>query len=316
MAIMITHSLIIPVYKNAKNIDSLLKNLTSYFKEMPFSGEVIFVIDGNPESEYQILRNKLKKTFFEAQLILHSRNFGSFAAIRTGLEHAQGKYIATMSADEQEPLSLIHNFFEILEKGEVELVVGTRKKRSDAWLTTVFSNLFWKTYRYFVNPEIPDGGVDVFACSSRFKDELLQLSEANTSLVGQIYWLGFERKTVFYERQKRRDGKSAWTFSKKMKYMIDSIFSFTDLPLKLLLALGFSGIFISVSFAFIILFAKSLGEITVPGYSSTFLIVTFFGSINIVCSGIVGLYMYRTYENTKQRPLTIVSRLEKFRPKR
>lgn len=313
---MITYSLIIPVYKNSQNIDSLIKNLSSFFSKFSIQSEVVFVIDGNPEKEYQLLRKVLTHVPFSSQLILHSKNFGSFAAMRTGLKHARGRYLAIMAADEQEPLSLIETFFSTLSENKYELLVGSRNKRVDPWLTTLTSGIFWKMYRRLINSEIPDGGVDVFACTSRFRDELLQMSEANSSLIGQIFWLGFDRKIIYYNRQKRKDGKSAWTFSKKFNYMVDSIFSFTDLPLKLLILIGCLGVILSVILALITLYAKSIGEISVPGYSSTFLIVTFFGSINIVCVGIVGLYIHRIYENTKHRPISIVSKIETFISKR
>lgn len=313
---MITDSLIIPVYKNAANIESLINQLSTFFRSRSGNAEVIFVIDGNPEQEFELLQRYLKQVPFSSKLILHSRNFGSFAAMRTGLAAAKGKYIALMAADQQEPMSLISDFFSTLKTGEYEVVVASRKKRSDQWISTIASQLFWSSYRWLVNPEIPVGGVDVFGCTQKFKNELLRLSETNTSLIGQIYWLGFSRKVIYYERQKRVVGRSAWTIAKKINYMMDSIFSFTDLPLRLLLLFGAVGIFTSLTMTVIILWAKNYGEITVPGYASTFLVVTFFGSINMVSLGIVGLYIYRTYENTKHRPGTIVSQVQVFSRRR
>jgi glycosyltransferase involved in cell wall biosynthesis len=250
---------------------------------------------------------------FKSKLIVLSRNFGSFAAIRTGLERASGNLYAVMAADLQEPPALILEFFRTLDQDEADIVVGTRTARHDPFLSRAFSKIFWAFYRRAIIPDTPPGGVDVFACNKKFRDELLKLEESHSSLVGLVLWLGFRRKAIPYQRAKRAHGRSGWTFKKKVKYLADSSFSFSSLPIHLLIWLGMAGVALSIIFSSIVVWARLAGLISVPGYAPQILTVTFFGSLNLVCLGIVGSYVWRAFENTKFRPQSVVMLELEFR---
>ena len=299
------NSLVIPVYKNAENIPSLIAALKELDREIA-SLEVVFVVDGSPDSSAILLSQLLPASGITAQLLLLSRNFGSFAAIRAGLQAARGERFAVMAADLQEPPELVTTFFKVLETEPVDIVIGTRESRADPVLSRLPSIIFWKIYKKFVVPEIPEGGVDVFACNVGFRNHLLLLDESHSSLVALLFWMGFRRKVVSYTRQAREHGKSAWTFKKKYVYFKDSIFSFTDVPIRLLTWVGTMGILFSVMMAAIVLLGRLTGWIIVPGYSATVLTIIFFGALNLLGLGIVGTYAWRTYENTKRRPSVLV----------
>jgi polyisoprenyl-phosphate glycosyltransferase len=241
-----------------------------------------------------------------------SRNFGSFLAIRVGLQKATGPYFAVMTADLQEPADLIVAFFDELAKDEADVVVGTRMSRDDPFLRRLGSQLFWFFYRKLVQPEVPRGGIDVFGCNAAFQRELLKLEESHSSLVGLVVWLGFRRKAIPYKRRRRQHGSSAWTLTKRMRYLADSSFSFSDLPINVLLWVGSAGLLISVVFSIILLWCQLTGRIQVPGYSPIVLTIIFFGSINLICLGIVEAYVWRVYENTKKRPEAVVLRETQF----
>jgi polyisoprenyl-phosphate glycosyltransferase len=179
-------------------------------------------------------------------------------------------------------------------------------------VTRTLSSMFWWSYRTFVQPDIPPGGVDVFGCTRAFRDELLALGEANTSLVGQIFWLGHRRVAIPYQRAPRRHGRSAWSFSRKRKYLMDSVFAFSDLPIRLLIATGGVGLAAAVVLALVVGVARIAGLVEVPGYAMTMITLLFFGGLNAFGLGIVGAYTWRAYENTKHRPLAIVQRAEAF----
>ncbi len=143
-----------------------------------------------------------------ARVVEHSRNFGSFAAIQTGMALARGSYIAVMAADLQEPPELLIEFLRRLAGGQVDVVAGQRVTREDrgAWL----SNVYWSLYRRFVLPEIPPAGVDVFACSAPVRDVICSLEAVHTSLVAQLFWVGFRRelgslRSTSAPRQERLD---------------------------------------------------------------------------------------------------------------
>lgn len=307
------YSLIIPVYKNEESIPALLTELEKMNDHLRQKLTVTFVIDGSPDNSYGALKALLPQAKFRATLIQHSKNFGSFAAIRTGLQFAEGPLFAVMAADLQEPPALIRSFFAALESNQCDIAYGQRKARKDPFLTRLNSTIFWRFYRAFVIKDIPDGGVDIFACNLSARNEVLRFSESHSSLVAQLFWVGFRRKAIEYERLPRLQGKSAWTFSKKLNYLLDSIFSFTDLPIKALISIGFLGVFTSIMLATLVIAFKYFGKIPVSGYTALLITIVFFGALNLLGIGIIGSYVHRAYENTKMRPLSIVMANEKFK---
>jgi glycosyltransferase involved in cell wall biosynthesis len=311
-----TLSIVIPVYRNAESIPHLLIALSDVARkanqDFSYATEVVFVVDGGPDNSYALLAQSLPAAPFASQLLLHSRNFGSFSAIRTGLHAARGEYFGVIAADLQEPPELVLQFLEKLHTSEFDVVVGCRENRQDPFFSRVASDAFWKLYKKFVIREIPEKGVDVFGCNSVFREQLLQLGEANSSLIGLIFWLGFKRGEVMYERRERQHGKSAWTLKKKINYLLDSIFSFTDLPIRLLTLFGLLGLIVSILLGIVVAAAKLVGGILVPGYAATVLTVIFFGGLNSLGLGIVGTYAWRAFENTKGRPLAVVMAKQLF----
>ncbi|HTA17809.1 MAG TPA: glycosyltransferase family 2 protein [Polyangia bacterium] len=304
-------SVVIPVYRNSGNIAPLLAALAelgaSLRKEKGDELEAVFVVDGSPDDSHARLLAAMPSFPVRAQLLSLSRNFGSFAAVRAGLEAARGDRFAVIAADLQEPPHLVVDFNERLAAGRCDVVVGARTKRADPLLTRLASSLYWKAYRRWVLPEIPRGGVDCFGCTRQVRDEILKLRENNSSLVGLLYWVGFQRELIEYERRRRTIGESAWTFAKKLRYLSDSVFNFTDLPIRMLFRIGFFGMLASTVASFLVLAARLTNRITVPGYTATVLMVVFFGALNCLGLGIIGGYAWRTLENTKQRPNYLVA---------
>jgi len=307
MAVMIKYSIVIPVYKNEESIFRLLRSLAEINKQLSGNMEAVFVIDGSPDNSYSLLKSKIEEMDFSAQIIAHSRNFGSFPAIRTGLMVAKGQFFSVMAADLQEPPELTLQFFNELTKNECDVVIGTRDTRHDPWISRLTSNLFWWFYRRFVVQDMPKGGVDVFGCNLTFKNHLVGLTESRSSLIALIFWLGFRRHYISYDRQVRQEGKSSWTMKKKVDYMMDSLFSFTDYPIKLLIRTGFIGSVLSFLVGSFIALSRLTGYIHFPGYSAIMVTLLFIFSVNLLSLGVVGAYAWRGYENSKRRPLSIVS---------
>lgn len=307
-------SLVIPVYRNEDSLDELLQVLQGLRSRLSDGLEVVFVVDGSPDRCHALLRERLPDTGLRAQLILLTRNFGAFAAVRTGLVHAQGSCFAVMAADLQEPPELVLQMHERLLAQDVDVVVAERTERHDPFWQRWQSKLFWGLYRRYVVPDMPVGGVDVFACNQAFRQALLALDESRSSLIAQIFWLGFRRASVPYVRQPRRHGSSAWTLSKKIAYLADSVFAFSDLPLRLLTRAGALGLLVACVLGGLVLVGKLAGWIDVPGYAMTLLAILFFGALNLLSLGIVGTYAWRAYENTKQRPHAVVLQARQFGP--
>lgn len=299
-------SIVIPVYKNEAFLEKLVGDLEDVARQLHGELEVVFVVDGSPDRSHALLQQALPKAGFHSQLLLLTRNFGSFSAVAAGLGAAKGEYLAVIAADRQEPPDLTLRFFAELEKRDCDIVFGQRESRADPWLTRLSARIFWGLYRRFVQRDMPPGGIDVFACTRAACDVLLNLREANTSLVGLLMWVGFRRRFIGYGRLVRESGTSAWTFRRKLRYLKDSIFAFSDLPLRLLGHIGLLGMVVSVIIAVLTVVARLAAGIDVPGYAATVSIIVFFGGLNSFGISLLGEYLWRTFENSKQRPRYIV----------
>ena len=297
------NSLVVPVYGNAGSIDALVETVSHLARSVDGRLETIFVIDGSPDDSRERLLTALQGTGLDARLVDHSRNFGSFAAIRTGMSLARGRYIAVMAADLQEPPELVIEFLQRLATGTVDVVAGERASREDRG--TAAANLYWRLYRRFVMADIPATGVDVFACTAAVRDVICSLEHVNTSLVAQLFWVGFRREIVPYHRRPS-PGESGWTLRRKLRYLSDSVFAFTDLPVRLLWVVGLLGLALGILVSIVIVIARATGAIDVPGYAATILVIVFFGSLNLIGLGIIGSYVWRAYETIKGRPGAIV----------
>lgn len=305
------NSLVVPVYGNSRSIKPLVSTVESIEGALEGGLETIFVIDGSPDDSREKLVALLADRKLDAQIIDHARNFGSFAAIRTGLRHARGRFIAVMAADLQEPPELVVEFLRRLATGEVDVVAGERASRDDRG--DAASKLYWSLYGRFIMSDIPPGGVDVFACTVPVRDVLCSLESVHTSLVAQLFWVGFRRELVPYNRLPS-PGPSGWTFRRKLRYLSDSVFAFTDLPVRVLWLVGLLGLVLGGILAAAVVVAKISGTISVPGYAATVLLIVFFGSLNMVGLGIIGSYVWRAYETVKGRPGAIVRDVTRFSP--
>jgi glycosyltransferase involved in cell wall biosynthesis len=297
------NSLVIPVYGNSSTIESLVAAIAGIQEQIEGNLEVVFVVDGSPDDSRAKLLDALQGSALFARVVDHSRNFGSFAAIRTGMALARGERIAVMAADLQEPPGLIVEFLRRLAGGNVDVVAGERASRNDRG--DLASKSYWRLYRRFVLSEIPPDGVDVFACTAAVRDVICSLESVHTSLVAQLFWIGFRRELVPYDRGVS-PGASGWTLRRKLRYLSDSVFAFTDLPVRALWLIGLAGLSLGVLVATAVLIARLAGAITVPGYAATVLVIVFFGSLNMIGLGIIGSYVWRAYETVKGRPGAIV----------
>jgi glycosyltransferase involved in cell wall biosynthesis len=300
-------SVILPVYRNAESLAPLVADLGRVLPGIPGGAEAVFVVDGSPDDSAMRLMELLPKAPFPSQVLLLSRNFGSFNAVRAGLEAARGENCAAIAADLQEPTEILARYAEALGRGDADVVFGRRTGRSDPYPSRLLAQAYWALYRRFVLPDVPAGGIDTFACTRKVRDVIVGMGESNTSLVGLLVWVGFRRSFVDYERLPRRHGRSAWTLGRKFRYLLDSVFGFSDLPLRLLLLAGTTGVLASSVLGLIVILRRLLGGIEVPGYTALMTAMLFFGALQLLGIGILGGYVWRTFENSKRRPNFVVA---------
>lgn len=310
----VRYSVVVPVYGNADTLAAVVDRLVEMDAELGGGLEAVFVVDGSPDDSLEVLRSLLPTCGIPTQLLAHSRNFGSFAAIRTGLAHGRGDYLAAMAADLQEPPELVRDFFLILREDRADVVVGARTKRQDPFLSSLLARTFWGLYRRTVHRDIPPGGVDIFGCTRTVAHRLVSLGESHSSLVGLLYWVGYRRLEVPYARQERTSGKSGWSIRRKYRYFLDSVYSFSDLPITLLVTVGAVGSLMTVAVSLVTVVARIAGLIVVPGYTALMLVTLMSATTLLLGLGVVGSYVWRTYENSKQRPTAIAMSHDLFGP--
>ena len=308
-----TSSIIVPIFRNEGTLPGLLAQLAQLLHDDHASVEVVFVIDGSPDNSHAVLKQQLPGMPFASQIVVLSRNFGAFAAVRAGLAAASGDRLAVLAADLQQPVSSVRLMFDALDRG-ADIAIGQRASREDPWLSRVASQLFWRFYRRFVQPQMSPGGVDSFACTRQVRDLLIALPEANSTLVGLLFWVGFRREAVPYPRAARKVGRSGWSFRRKIRYAFDTIFAFSDLPLTLMMFAGFAGIAVALAASVVVLIGWAYGTIDVRGYTPLMLVSLFAFSTTLFALGVVGGYVWRIFENTKGRPMHIVHSVEHIAP--
>jgi glycosyltransferase involved in cell wall biosynthesis len=310
----VRYSVVVPIYGNRDSLVALVDRLAALNERLGGGLEGVFVVDGSPDDSLAVLREILAGGALEAQVLSHSRNFGSASAVRSGLAVARGDYIAVMAADLQEPPEVAESFFNLLEADECDIALGERIGRDDPATSAAMASLYWRLYQRFINREIPTGGVDVFGCTRSIAQRIVSFPETHTSLIALLYWLGYRRRYVQYRRQARHSGVSAWTFSRKLRLLFDSIYAFTDLPIILLQVIGFAGTIFSFLIGVIVFVGWLLGAVKQPGYTPIMIAIAGSASALLLGLGVVGSYVWRTYENSKSRPLELVATHEYFEP--
>jgi glycosyltransferase involved in cell wall biosynthesis len=306
-------SVIVPVYRNEATLPAVVDRFADLARELHAPVEVVFVVDGSPDASAVVLQRLLFEGGpFSSQLIVLSRNFGSFSAIRAGLAAAEGEIVAIQTADLQEPPHLLVDFYNALAGGEHDVALGVRTHRADPAGSRMAALLFWRMYHRFIQPEMPVRGIDVFACTRQVASELIRMQESHTSLVGLLLWTGFRRVEVPYDRVQRTEGRSGWSMRRRVRYLLDSVFSFTNLPVDIITMIGVVGVAGSVITSLVVLIAWLANAVEVAGYTPLMLAVALSSSAILLSLGIIGSYIWRTYENTKGRPPTIPMSHERF----
>lgn len=310
------YSVVVPVYGNRDSLPAVVQRIAALAAERAGRLEAVFVVDGSPDDSLAVLQRSLADGQLDAQVLSLSRNFGSFSAIRSGMAVARGSYIGVMAADLQEPIEVVAAFFDVLERDECDIAFGQRIDRSDPALSALGSRTYWWLYRRVVNREVPVGGVDVFGCTQMVSRQILALNETHTSLVGLLFWVGFRRAFVPYRRVARHSGTSGWTLGRKVRYLFDSLYAFTDLPIILLQAVGAIGFVLSLLIGLVVFVAWLVGAVQQPGYTPLMIAIVASTSALLLGLGVVGSYVWRTYENGKGRPLELTADHEIFERRR
>ena len=302
-------SIVVPVYYNFDNLEPLyndLKNkLFSKLKNMDYDYELILVDDGSKDNSYDKILF-LKSIDDKIKSVKLSRNFGMHSAILAGFSVCTGDVAVIKMADIQEPTEIILEMLSGYNNG-AEVVLAIRKDRRDSLISKLFSNTYYNVFRKLSGLDMPTGGFDTFFADRKVINVLVSLNEKNTTLMGLVLWSGFKTSKIYFNRQEREIGKSKWTLKKKVKLFEDSIYSFSIFPIKLIAGIGIA--FFIVSFFLIIYFIyeKLTNNVPVRGFTTLAIILLFGIGLILFSLSIIGEYIYRIFDETRNRPPFIIS---------
>ena len=296
-------SFIIPVYRNEGSIAITYDKLTGLMNRLGHDYEFVFINDGSDDGSMNEILSLYEKDN-NVKALSFSRNFGQAAAIIAGYREVTGDASVNMSADLQEPVELIEDMIARWQEGN-EIVICHRIDREDGFIANNTSKVFYKLMQY-ANPKMPDGGFDFILMDRKALDAINQIDERNRFIQGDILWLGFSTVFIPYSRLKRTIGKSQWTLGKKLKYFIDGLLNTSYIPIRLISLLGICFSVIGFLYALVIVYNRIINNTPFIGWAPIMIIILIVGGLIMLMLGIIGEYVWRTYDETRKRPLYII----------
>ena len=306
-----TISFVIPVYRNEGSILPTFNKIKELFLETKLKYQFIFINDGSDDNSLNELQSVFLSDKANVKVISFSRNFGQVSAVIAGFKEVSGDAVIMMSADLQEPIELIGQMIQKWETGS-EIVICNRIDREDNYVANITSSFFYKLMKS-VNPKMPRGGFDFLLLDRKALDVFNSLDERNRFIQGDILWLGFALTFIPYKRLKRSIGKSQWTLKKKIKYFIDGFLTTSYTPIRIMSLMGLITAFGGFLYALVILYYKLFKDVPFDGWAPIMILILIIGGLIMLMLGIIGEYIWRTYDETRKRPIYIIK--EKYENK-
>ncbi len=297
-------SIIIPVYYNSETLEALYNDIEKEVLPQLNDYEIVMVDDGSGDSSWEVM-NLIAEKDSNVKLIKLSRNFGSHAAIYAGLSYCTGDCATIKAADLQEPSSILIDMYKKWEEGN-KVVLAVRSDRKESFSQKLFANLYYWLVRKFAIPKMPKGGFDCYLIDRKVIDVLKCLDEVNSAVTLQILWSGFKTDMIYYVRKKREVGSSKWTLAKKIKLVVDSMIGFSFFPIRFMSVLGIFFTVIAFCWGIWVLIGKMLGRVPVEGWTSLMIIVILSSGMILTTLGILGEYIWRALDASRNRPVFIV----------
>ncbi len=297
-------SVIFGIYKNENNIMPFYHNFMDEIAPYIEDYEIIMVNDGSPDNSWAIM-SELAEKDNHIKIVRLSRNYGAYEAVFTGYKYATGDCITVKGVDLQEPAELTVRMFRRWKEG-AKVVLAVRESRNDSIITTFMSNLYYSVIRCLAQRGMPKHGFDIYLIDRCIADVIIQMHEKNSPITLQILWAGFDPVYESYVRQERRIGKSSWNTEKKIKLSIDSLINFSYFPIRFMTYIGFLVWFFSLAWGIYLIICNLLGKIDTKGYTTIVVLILFFAGMIMAMLGILGEYIWRILDNTRNRPMAVV----------
>jgi glycosyltransferase involved in cell wall biosynthesis len=307
-------SLIVPCYNEEQVLPLFKKETDKTVKVLKekyhLDTEYVFVNDGSSDKTLSIFR-QFRENDKSVRYISFSRNFGKESGLYAGLQNAKGDYVAVMDADLQDPPTMLPEMLDAVMSGEYDCAAARRATREgEPKVRSWFAKKFYKIINRSSDTEIVDGARDFRVMNRQMVNAVLELAEYNRFSKGIFSWVGFRTKWFSYKNVERAAGQTKWHFWSLFQYAIDGMVGYTTKPLEYAAWVGFLFCFLStIGIIFIIIRRLCFGD-PVAGWASTVVIILFCSGIQLLCTGIIGVYLSKTYLEVKRRPIYIVQETE------
>lgn len=300
-------SVVVPVYFNAETLGELYRRLVSTMERARVSAwDVTFVDDGSKDDSRLVIE-QLRREHGNVRAVHMAKNHGSTPAILAGMGFAPGRAVAILAADLQDPPEVLEELVAIWRSG-TRVAIATRTTREDPLSSRIFSAVYYRIFRLLVSPDMPMGGFDIVVLDEQVASLMVRYAEKNTNFPAALLALGFERRVVGYHRAARARGVSRWTFWRKFKLMYDSILSNSYRPLRIVTGAGVAGMAVSIGYGAWVVYYRLTAPPELPGWASLMVVTLFFDGLLLTSLGIVGEYIWRTFDAARRFPLLVVDR--------
>ena len=301
----VTLSIVVPVFNESPNLDYLCDRLVEVLSKLNITYEIILINDGSSDDTLQKAL-KCKSVYPQIVIIDLARNFGKEIALTAGLDYSRGEAVIPIDADLQDPPELIEKLLAKWYEG-YDVVCATRKKRlGESWFKRFTASGFYKTISKLSTVSIPENTGDFRLLDRKVVDAIKLLPERTRFMKGLFAWVGYRQTTIYFERKPRFAGQTKWNYWKLWNFALDGITGFSSIPLKVWSYLGIFIALISIIYAIYLTLRTIIFGVDVPGYASLMVSILFLGSVQLIAIGVLGEYLSRIYEETKQRPLYLV----------
>ena len=297
-------SIVVPVYYNEDTLMDLYQDMKSKILGTIGEYELVFVDDGSGDDSWKIM-NEIKSMDANVHLVKLSRNFGEHAALLAGLSVCTGDCAVTKQADLQEDSTLIPEMYDSWKRGN-KVVLAVRRSRDESRIKVFFANLYYAMVRKFVNKNMPVGGCDCYLVDRKVIEVLERMDEKNSSLTLQVLWAGFQTDKIYFDRRDREKGKSRWTFSKKFKLVLDSMMSFSYIPIRFMTYIGVIFDLFALVLMISVLIEYFTKGVPIIGWASLMCVVLLSSGLILSMLGILGEYLWRTLDASRARPPFII----------
>ncbi len=303
-------SLVVPCYNEAGNVELFQSAVMQAFDGCGYDYEIVYVDDGSKDATLHNLKKLFAQQKCPVKVISFSRNFGKEAGLFAGLHHASGEYISLIDADLQQRPEIVREMVQILDEDDsCDVVAAYQDRRGEGKMLSLFKKSFYAIINHLSDVTLHSDASDFRTFRRSVAQSILELGEYHRFSKGIFAWVGYSTRYIPYTACQRASGTSKWSFRKLMNYALEGIIGFSTRPLRLAAYLGCLTAAAAIIYLIIVVLQKLIVGIDIPGYATVIVLILLLGSMQLFCIGIIGEYVGKIFEQSKQRPIYLAKEI-------